>query len=243
MRSLTVLRPEDPPDSFPPVDQALESPDGLLCIGGDLSVPRLLAAYGRGIFPWYSEGQPILWWSPDPRCYFRSDRVRMPRGVRRDLRGMRTLSLSIDRAFDTVVSRCAKPRYPSDGTWIVEDMRHAYGRLHTAGYAHSIEVRDDDTLIGGLYGVAIGGMFAAESMFGDRPGASRLALLATLTHLRERGLPFLDCQLPSGHLMRLGARLLPRGEFLRDLQAAVRIRTDSDPWRAGPLVLAEDPRA
>jgi leucyl/phenylalanyl-tRNA---protein transferase len=241
MRKLTVLRPDDPPDSFPPVESALESPDGLLCMGGDLSVARLLAAYRRGIFPWYSEGQPLLWWSPDPRCTFHSARVRVSRSVRRGLRGTDAWTLHIDRDFDAVIAGCAQPRYPGDGTWITDDMRRAYCGLHAAGHAHSVEVRDGETLIGGLYGVAVGGMFAAESMFGDRPGASRLALLATLAYLRERGLPYLDCQLPSGHLMRLGARLHPRDTFLHDLQSALRIR-DTAAWRTGPMTLVQDPR-
>jgi leucyl/phenylalanyl-tRNA---protein transferase len=242
MRNPTILRRDDPPEVFPSVEEALASPDGLLCIGGDLSSPRLLAAYRRGIFPWYSEGQPILWWSPDPRCYFETERIRIPRGVRRGLRDLDALTLHIDTDFDGVVSQCAQARYPGDGTWITADMQHAYGQLHEAGHAHSVEVRDEGRLIAGLYGVAIGGLFAAESMFGQRSGVSRLALLATLAHMREHELPLMDCQLPSGHLTRLGAKLRSRSEFLHALQAAVRVQPLAGSWQRGPLHLAADPR-
>ena len=242
MRQLTVLRASDPPEAFPSPADALTSPDGLLCVGGDLSPARLIAAYRRGIFPWYSDGQPILWWSPDPRCYLDLTELRVPRSVRRGLRDAQGYALTLDTDFDAVVAGCARPRYPGDGTWITADMHSAYAALHAEGHAHSIEVRDSDGLIGGIYGVAVGGMFCAESMFGTQSGGSRLALLALITHLREQGFAYMDCQLPSAHLLALGTRLRPRRAYLDDLRAVVDRTLPAAIWASGPLSLAQDPR-
>jgi leucyl/phenylalanyl-tRNA---protein transferase len=212
-RSIPFLG-DDPDAPFPPAEDALREPDGLLAAGGDLSMPRLLRAYRTGIFPWFMPGEPLLWWSPDPRCVFVSADMHVPRRLRRDLRrtGWR---IEADRTFDAVVAACAAPRDTHGGTWIGPDMAAAYGALHRAGHAHSIEVREpDDTLVGGLYGVAIGRMFFAESMYSARPHASKAALLALASRLAAWNYPLIDAQVASSHLFTLGAKLVRREEFL-----------------------------
>lgn len=201
------------PDHFPPVEDALREPDGLLAAGGDLSPQRLLAAYAQGIFPWYSHGEPILWWSPDPRCVFATDRVHVPRRFARWLRGC-DWRVGADHAFVEVMRACAEPRPTQPTTWIDTDMLAAYTRLHTLGHAHSVEVRDaSGELVGGLYGVVIGRMFFGESMFSRRTNASRLALLALARVLRGWDMPLIDAQVASAHLFRLGALEMPRSDF------------------------------
>ncbi|MFO1506110.1 MAG: leucyl/phenylalanyl-tRNA--protein transferase [Lysobacterales bacterium] len=212
MIRLPWLDPDDPA-TFPPAEHALRNPDGLLAAGGDLSMARLLAAYARGIFPWYSPGEPILWWSPDPRCVFDTARPHVSRRMDRWLAGSRW-SITADLAFDEVIDGCAAPRpgLPA-GTWIVPEMRAAYGELHRAGLAHSIEVHDDAGLVGGLYGVALGKMFFGESMFSRATNGSKVALLAMCRLLESHGFPLLDAQLVTPHLLRVGARAMPRGTF------------------------------
>lgn len=212
MIRLPWLDPDDPA-TFPPAEHALRNPDGLLAAGGDLSMARLLAAYARGIFPWYSPGEPILWWSPDPRCVFDTARPHVSRRMNRWLAGSRW-SITADLAFDEVIDGCAAPRpgLPA-GTWIVPAMRAAYGELHRAGFAHSIEVHNDAGLVGGLYGVALGKMFFGESMFSRATNGSKVALLALCRLLDSRGFPLLDAQLVTPHLLRAGARAMPRGTF------------------------------
>jgi leucyl/phenylalanyl-tRNA---protein transferase len=208
-----ILLPSDPSAAFPPVDYALDEPDGLLAIGGDLSTTRLLNAYRHGIFPWYSEGQPILWWSPDPRVVFETDRFALPSRFRRTLRQLRW-TVTADTAFDEVISTCAGvPRRNQNGTWIVPDMLEAYRTLHRAGHAHSIEVWSGHHLVGGLYGVSIGRMFFGESMFSAESGGSKAALGALAMRLRHWDWPLLDAQVENEHLMRLGARRMPRASF------------------------------
>jgi len=205
--------PADPAAPFPPLATALRHPNGLIAAGGDLSPTRLLAAYRAGIFPWFGPGEPILWWSPDPRCVFETRAMHEPRRLRRFRRGSDWF-LEADRDFDAVVAACAAPRPRSAGTWILPEMRAAYGRLHEAGYAHSIEVRTPDgRLVGGLYGVAIGRMFFAESMFSAETNASKLALLGLGWTLAEWGWPLIDAQVHSAHLETLGARLMARDAF------------------------------
>jgi len=205
---------DDPDAPFPPATQALSDPDGLLAAGGDLAVRRLLHAYRGGVFPWYMSGEPILWWSPDPRCVFVTGDMHVPRRLRRELKQSR-LRIEADRTFDAVVAGCAAPRHDHDGTWISREMATAYGALHRAGHAHSIEVREvDGTLVGGLYGVAIGRMFYAESMFSVRPNASKAALLGLASRLSAWGYPLIDAQVASRHLFTLGAKLVRRDEFL-----------------------------
>ena len=210
------------PDTFPTVERALREPDGLLAAGGDLSVDRLLNAYRRGIFPWYSDPQPILWWSPDPRCVIFPGKLHVSHSLRKTLR-RDGYDVSIDTAFEEVVRACAGPRrnQPGSGTWITDAMQTAYLELHHLGYAHSVEVRMDDELAGGVYGVALGRAFFGESMFSQRPNASKIALAWLSAKLSEWGYELFDCQVHSAHLARLGAVLIPRAEFIRRLQHAV----------------------
>ncbi|MDH5822727.1 leucyl/phenylalanyl-tRNA--protein transferase [Luteimonas sp. RD2P54] len=214
MQTLPALLPPDPEAPFPPAESALREPDGLLAIGGDLSPARLLNAYRRGIFPWYSQGQPILWWSPDPRMVFDTARIRLPSRFRRSLRGS-GWSVRADTAFDRVIRGCAEtPRPGQHGTWITPAMQAAYRALHRHGHAHSVEVFDGERLVGGLYGVAVGRMFFGESMFSGVSGGSRAALAALAWRLRAWGWPLIDAQVENPHLLRLGARHCARPEFL-----------------------------
>ena len=205
---------DDPQAPFPPVSHALREPDGLLAAGGDLSPARLLEAYAHGIFPWYSEGQPILWWSPDPRTVFRTDGVHLSSRFRRSLRGSRW-EVRADLAFEAVIDACAgRPRAGQRGTWITPAMRAAYVALHRLGHAHSVEVLDDGRLVGGIYGVAVGRMFFGESMFSIASGGSKVALAALAHRLREWGWPLIDAQVDNDHLRRLGAESWPRAGFV-----------------------------
>ncbi len=199
-----------PPRAFPDVDAALEEPNGLLAMGGDLAPERLLYAYAHGIFPWYSEGQPILWWSPDPRMVLDPARLRVSRSLRRRLR-RGDYQVTVDRGFRQVVRCCAAPRARQSGTWILPEMVRAYVRLHELGHAHSVECWSGQRLAGGLYGVAIGRVFFGESMFSAMTDASKVAL----AHLCDRGFGLVDCQLPSAHLARLGAEPMARRDFCR----------------------------
>lgn len=214
-------------DAFPPVATALCHPNGLLAAGGDLRVSRLLAGYRCGIFPWYGPGEPILWWSPDPRCVFHTERLRAQGRLARWLRGQ-DWEIRADTCFAEVVAACAQPRRGQDGTWITDEMREAYVRLHQAGYAHSVEVHAGGRLVGGLYGVALGRMFFAESMFSRCSNASKAALLALAHQLRAWQWPWIDAQVASEHLLRLGASLCPRDAFVARLQALV-----NEPGRPG----------
>jgi leucyl/phenylalanyl-tRNA--protein transferase len=214
---------------FPPPAHA--EPSGLLAVGGDLSVERLLAGYAGGIFPWYSDDEPILWFSPDPRAVIVPERLRVPRGVRRTLREAEPLTLTMDAAFGDVIRACADVERPGQsGTWITPDMIAAYGRLHARGYAHSVEAWDGRRLVGGVYGVSIGSYFAAESMFRVESGASMRALVALLRQLAQWGFQLVDCQMFTPHVGRLGAELWPRGEFLAALSRAVAAPTRRGKW-------------
>ncbi len=211
------LADTDPPGAFPPVDAALREPDGLLAAGGDLGTARLLAAYRQGIFPWYDEGQPLLWWSPDPRCVFRPGDLHVSRRLQRDIRRL-GWELRCNTHFDAVIRACAGPRRHQPGTWITADMRTAFARLYAAGWAHSIEVWLDDELVGGLYGLAIGRAFFGESMFSARPNASKLALVFLDRLLADGTFGVLDCQVTSPHLASLGATTMPRAAFVALLE-------------------------
>jgi leucyl/phenylalanyl-tRNA--protein transferase len=211
MAGIQRIRPESL--DFPATEQALSYPNGLLAVGGDLSVERLMGAYRRGIFPWYEDPQPIMWWSPDPRSVLFPDELRVSRSLRRSLRN-RGYRVSADRAFHKVVMACAGPRAAQRGTWITNRMARAYIELHSYGYAHSIEVRDrSGELVGGLYGVALPPVFFGESMFSLADDASKVALVALVHRLREKGYSAIDCQVESEHLNSLGARNIPRREF------------------------------
>ncbi len=223
------LTPADPPDAFPPVDSALVEPDGLLAAGGDLSVDRLIEAYTRGIFPWFDRGQPILWWAPDPRCVMRPEHYHCSRRFLRSLRTSDAI-LSFNRSFADVIAACAAPRSEQPGTWITPEMRTAYEKLHAEGWAHSVEVWSDGVLSGGLYGLAIGHMFFAESMFSGVTGGSKIALAGLTRVLREQGFPLIDCQVASRHLMTIGAELMPRQQFVAALRRNTADRSRFTDW-------------
>ena len=229
-------RLDDDSVAFPSPEDALDEPNGLLAVGGDLSPARLLSAYRHGIFPWYSDGQPILWWSPDPRMVFRTDGVRLSSRFRRDLRRSDWV-VRADTAFAAVVDACARIRRPGQrGTWITPAMRRAYGALHRLGHAHSIEVFDASApgprLVGGLYGVALGNAFFAESMFSAESGGSKVALAALARRLHGWGWPLIDAQVENDHLVSLGAEALPRREFLAQVSRLVAAPDPPGPWSA-----------
>ncbi|HTQ37362.1 MAG TPA: leucyl/phenylalanyl-tRNA--protein transferase [Steroidobacteraceae bacterium] len=218
MKPITWLAPADPPARFPPVAQALHEPQGLLAASGDLAPARLQEAYRRGIFPWYSPGEPILWWSPDPREVLFPGEMHVSRSLRRTLRRA-LFQVTENRAFATVVASCATARGTAGGTWITPEMQAAYCQLHGLGVAHSIEVWSGGELAGGLYGVLSGRVFSGESMFSRRSDASKVALAWLATQAPGRGIALIDCQMPSAHLRSLGSRPLPRRKFLEYLAA------------------------
>jgi leucyl/phenylalanyl-tRNA--protein transferase len=211
----------EPGDPFPSVDEALRSPNGLLAAGADLSPQTLLRAYRKGVFPWYSVGEPILWWSPDPRMVLLPGGVKISRSLRKTL-ARKDYEVRLDSAFESVVSECAAPRFDQDGTWITPEMSRAYLRLHELGYAHSVETWIDGRLAGGLYGVAIGRAFYGESMFTRVTDASKIALVHLCRYLERRAFAMIDCQMVTRHLATLGASAIPRGEFMARLRTATR---------------------
>jgi len=213
MRSLHWISRDRRVDAFPPVSDALTEPNGLLAAGGDLKPERLLAAYRKGIFPWYQDGQPILWWSPDPRAVLWPDGLKVSRSLRRSLT-KRRFEFRIDTEFERVVAACAEPRHDGGGTWITAEMADAYLRLHRLGWAHSFETWQDDRLVGGLYGVAIGRAFFGESMFTRVTDASKVALVHAVEFLRSQATQIIDCQVASAHTYSLGAVDMPRAKFL-----------------------------
>jgi leucyl/phenylalanyl-tRNA--protein transferase len=251
------LKPADPPDAFPPVTSALTDPDGLLCVGGDLRPERLLAAYRRGIFPWYSDGQPILWWSPDPRMVLLPDEFKVSRSLGKSLRN-RGFRVTFDTCFEEVIAHCADSgTRAAEGTWISPAIRAAYCEMHRLGFAHSVEVwldepapatavktasatvtavsesaaatthvrdgvRRDSRLVGGLYGLLLGRIFFGESMFSTATDASKVALHELVGWLRQHNVELIDCQVASDHLFTLGARLMPRAEFVARLEHGIR---------------------
>ncbi|MDX9707364.1 MAG: leucyl/phenylalanyl-tRNA--protein transferase [Azospira sp.] len=215
---------------FPPLEGALADPNGLLCAGGDLSPERLLSAYRQGIFPWFSEGQPILWWSPDPRMVLFPAEFHVSRSLGKTLRAGR-YEVRLDSDFAAVIEGCAHTWRPGQpGTWITPEMRRAYIRLHELGWAHSVETRIDGELVGGLYGVAIGRMFYGESMFSRRSNASKIAIAHLARFLAARGFGMMDCQMHTDHLASLGARTIARGEFAGRLAALVAEAGPPAPW-------------
>jgi leucyl/phenylalanyl-tRNA---protein transferase len=214
---------------FPPVDMA--TPEGLLAVGGDLRPERLLEAYRHGIFPWYSDDQPILWWSPDPRTVLFPDKLHISRSLKRSLRpGI--FNVTLDRCFRDVMQQCAGPRpqYPDGGTWITTEMLDAYTHLHELGYAHSVETWQEGQLVGGLYGMALGGAFFAESMFARTSDASKVALVSLVRQLQAWGFCLMDCQQSSPHIKMLGAEAIPRRNFLDHLAAALTLPDRHGRW-------------
>ncbi len=211
-------------------DPARAGPDGLLAVGGDLSPERLLTAYSEGIFPWYGNSSPILWWSPDPRLVLEPDRLHVPRSLRKTIRQGR-YRVTADKAFERVIERCAAQERPGqDGTWITGDMLRAYVRLHQLGFAHSFEAWEGKNLAGGLYGVSLGAAFFGESMFADRPDASKVAFVRGVGWLATRNVNLVDCQVRTEHLIRFGAHEVPRDAFLSRLADALREPTLRGRW-------------
>ena len=210
---IALLDPDNPRQPFPPVEQAEREPDGLLAVGGDLSPDRLLAAYHHGIFPWYSDNQPILWWSPDPRTVLFPREIRLSRSLRKTLRN-RVYRFTFDQDFPGVIAGCATPQAGREETWITTEMQRAYIQLHQMGYAHSAEIWQQEQLVGGLYGVAIGKAFFGESMFSLARDASKIALVHLTQALDRRGFGVVDCQVHSPHLISMGAREISRKQFI-----------------------------
>ena len=223
-------------DPFPAVETALREPDGLLAAGADLSIARLTDAYRRGIFPWFSPGQPILWWSPDPRMVLFPAELKVSRTLRKRL-ARDDYEVRTDTAFERVMRACAAPRDAAHGaghtgTWITEEMIDAYGALHAAGLAHSVETWIDGELVGGLYGMALGRMFYGESMFSSVTDASKIALVHLVRQLARRNFGLIDCQMATAHLASLGARAIPRREFVRRLADLVNCTDNAAAWGA-----------
>lgn len=229
MNELCWINPDGLVDAFPPPHRALTEPAGLLAAGGDLSPGRLIAAYQQGIFPWYSKGQPILWWSPDPRMILFPERLHISRSLRKQLR-KKTYRITLDQDFSGVLQACASPRLSDQDTWIVPEMKQAYNRLHHMGYAHSVEAWEDSELVGGLYGLSIGRVFFGESMFSQRVDASKVALVYLCCQLQRWGFPLIDCQVQSEHLQRLGAQTIPRNKFLYWLRQLCSAPMSQGPW-------------
>jgi leucyl/phenylalanyl-tRNA--protein transferase len=214
--------------TFP--DPSLAEPDGLLAVGGDLRPERLLTAYAEGIFPWFDERSPLLWWSPDPRLVLEPARLHVSRSLARTMR-RGAYRVSADAAFEQVIRRCAERARPGQrGTWITPAMVDAYVALHRLGFAHSFEAWEGETLAGGLYGVSLGAAFFGESMFADRPDASKVAFVRSVEWLTARGVSLVDCQVRTEHLVSLGAEEIPRADFLARLRAALEARTLRGRW-------------
>ncbi len=215
---------------FPAIQTAQEEPNGLLAAGGDLSVERLLFAYRLGIFPWYEEGQPILWWSPSPRCVLVPSDLHISRSLRKTI-NKGVFNVTADACFEDVMRECAAPRNYTDNTWITDDMLAAYTQLHDQGHAHSVEVWQDDQLVGGLYGVAVGGVFFGESMFAKANDASKVAMVFLVRYLQKNNYQLIDCQVKSDHIMSLGACEIDRREFQRQLEEFTQGHQEPTKWR------------
>ena len=241
MSAIAWIPPNAPPCAFPPPSRALVEPNGLLAAGGDLSSERLLSAYRRGIFPWYGPGEPILWWSPDPRAVIEPGTTHLSRRLARSMKGS-ALHFTLDQAFADVMAACAAPRPHQTGTWLGASMQQAYQRLHEKGFGHSIEIWEGCRLVGGLYGVGLGRAFFGESMFSRATNASKMALLVIGEQLRRWQFTLFDCQVSSPHLLRMGAIEIPRAEFLDRLSAAVAQPDKPGPWRLDVDLLSA-PRA
>ena len=224
------LKQDEP---FPPVETALAEPNGLLCAGLDLSPARILDAYRHGIFPWFNPGEPVLWWSPDPRMVLVPAEVKVARSLRQRIR-RGGYEIRVDTHFREVMLACAEPREGQSGTWISRPMLEAYSRLHELGYAHSVETWMDGELAGGLYGMAIGRMFYGESMFSRRTDASKLALVHLCRQLKAWGFGLIDCQMETAHLASMGAKPIPRHDFIREMQRLLELEPVPSPWRFEP---------
>lgn len=223
--SLALLDPHASDEPFPPVEMAWKEPNGLLAFGGDLSPTRLINAYKSGIFPWYNPDEPIYWWSPDPRAVLFPELMYISKSLRKSMRKFknRGYQLRFDKDFAGVVQSCAAPRMQSGGTWITNDMYQAYLRLHELGIAHSVEVwNSNNELVGGLYGVATGGVFSGESMFSKERDVSKVAFVALAWHMQHWGYSLIDCQIQNAHLTSMGAVDIPRKKYLQILKTSSR---------------------
>lgn len=227
--SIVWLSERDSPDAFPPVDRALREPDGLLAAGGDLSAARLIAAYQRGIFPWYSQGQPILWWCPDPRAVLFPQDFVTSRSLLKTIRN-KGFETRLDTAFDEVIALCGSSTVRPGGTWLSPEMQSAYADMHSLGYAHSVETWYEGRLVGGLYGVAVGRVFYGESMFSLERDASKVALRRLCDELIARDFHMIDCQMATPHLLSLGAQLIPRTQFISQLTEHARRNDQPGQW-------------
>lgn len=232
---IPLLGPGDP---FPPVERAMDDPNGLLAAGGGLGVARLVEAYSHGIFPWFSEGDPVLWWCPDPRMVLATDAVHVSRSLQRRLR-RHDYQITMDRAFAEVLRDCAAPRRDHAETWLVPSMMRAYQRLHDAGVAHSLEVWIDGSLAGGIYGVAIGRMFFGESMFSRQTNGSKMALVALAAQLTRWAFPLIDCQMQTAHLVTMGAREMARAKFVPLVTRLVQRTSMRAPWTVDEDLIAQ----
>jgi leucyl/phenylalanyl-tRNA---protein transferase len=218
-------------EPFPSVENALDDPNGLLAAGGDLSPGRLFNAYAHGIFPWFSDGDPILWWSPDPRAVFATDKVHVSTRLRRWLRHS-DWTIRADTDFARVMHECAAPRANQTGTWITQSIQHAYGHLHELGFAHCVEAYDGDELVGGIYGIALGRMFFGESMFSRATNGSKVALIALCRMLEENGFPLLDAQIANAHTRSMGATEMRRHDFVKHVAENVSMPGLAGNWRS-----------
>ena len=219
---MTIPWLTDDPRLFPPVTTALTEPDGLLAVGGDLSPERLLNAYCHGVFPWFNDDDPILWWSPDPRAVLIPGDIHGSKSLKKFIRKTAP-KVSFDQCFDRVIGHCRGLREHCEGTWITDGMEQAYNALHQMGCAHSVEVWLDGELIGGLYGISIGKVFFGESMFSLAPNGSKIAALALAQRLNDEGFALIDCQVESEHILSLGAKIIPRADFIQQITAAITI--------------------
>lgn len=220
--------------SFPPLHRALTEPDGLLAMGGDLSAERLISAYSQAIFPWFSEDEPVLWWSPSVRAVFCPNSLTLNRTLKKQIR-REQLHFSVNTAFTDVMQHCAAPRAKQPGTWILPQMQQAYWQLHKLGYAHSIEVWQQKKLVGGLYGVLIGQLFCGESMFNLIPNSAKIALVVLQQHLQQAAPGWIDCQMPNPFLLQMGAQPLPRADYVSLLQHFAGQQIPASHWQAGTL--------
>lgn len=215
--------------AFPSSEHALTDPNGLLAIGGDLSSQRLINAYSNGIFPWYNEGEPIMWWSPTPRAIIPTNDVNINKTLKKQLK-KNVFQVSINQAFNQVITFCANAPFRKQGTWIIDDMVHAYQELHKQGVAHSIEVWQDKNLVGGLYGVAINGFFSGESMFYIVPNASKIALVAIANYFKKAGITFIDCQINNPFLAAMGSIEINRQAFVANRQSMINLALPNNFW-------------
>lgn len=227
---LTLLDPDQANQAFPAVTSALSEPDGLLAVGGCLSTQRIINAYSQGIFPWYSNEDPILWWSPDPRLVIFPDKLHISKSLKKTLR-KQIFQIKFDTAFPELIKACAVPRSHESGTWLTSEMQAAYIRLHNEGYAHSVEAWHDNQLVGGLYGIAVGQVFFGESMFHYKTDASKVAFISLVKQLASWGYRLIDCQVHTPHLVSLGAENISRSRFCSLLQLYHQSKPESTAWK------------